>query len=114
MPTPKRIFVAGHKGMVGSAICRALAQQPNVELVIADRTALDLMNQSQVAEFFADTSINEVYFAAAKVGGIHANNTYPAEFIHENLVMQSNVIHSAHCAGVDRLLFLGNAFSIYT
>lgn len=105
----KRVFVAGHRGMVGSAICRNLATRGDVELVVRNRHELDLTNQAAVAAFFAEANIGEVYLAAAKVGGIHANNTYPAEFIYENLVMECNIINSAHLAGVQKLLFLGSS-----
>lgn len=105
----KRIFVAGHRGMVGSAIVRKLASDEDVALVLYSRENLDLLNQSAVQDFFAQENIDEVYFAAAKVGGIVANNTYPAEFIYQNLMMQSNVIHSAHMVGVQKLLFLGSS-----
>ena len=105
----KRVFVAGHRGMVGSAICRNLAARGDVELIVRNRHELDLTNQAAVAAFFAEANIDEVYLAAAKVGGIHANNTYPAEFIYENLVMECNIIHSAHLAGVQKLLFLGSS-----
>ena len=105
----KRVFVAGHRGMVGSAICRNLAARGDIELIVRNRHELDLTNQAVVAAFFAEANIDEVYLAAAKVGGIHANNTYPAEFIYENLVMECNIIHSAHLAGVQKLLFLGSS-----
>ncbi|WP_033136877.1 GDP-L-fucose synthase family protein, partial [Aeromonas finlandensis] len=105
----KRVFVAGHRGMVGSAICRQLALRHDIELVVRSRKELDLTRQDAVARFFATEAIDEVYLAAAKVGGIHANNTYPAEFIYENLVMECNVIHAAHQAGVQKLLFLGSS-----
>lgn len=105
----KRVFVAGHRGMVGSAICRQLARRDDIELVLRSRAQLDLTNQTAVQAFFADAEVDEVYLAAAKVGGIHANNTYPAEFIYENLIMQCNVIHAAHNAGVQKLLFLGSS-----
>ena len=103
----KRVYVAGHRGMVGSAICRVLGSRS--ELVLRTHKELDLTSQRDVQEFFATTKIDEVYLAAAKVGGIHANNTYPAEFIYENLMIESNIIHSAHLAGVQKLLFLGSS-----
>ena len=105
----KRVFVAGHRGMVGSAICRNLEARGDVELVVRNRHELDLTNQAAVAAFFASQQIDEVYLAAAKVGGIHANNTYPAEFIYENLVIECNIIHAAHQSGVQKLLFLGSS-----
>lgn len=105
----KKIFVAGHNGMVGSAIVRQLEKQSNVELVLRSRSELDLLNQQAVSDFFANEKIDEVYLAAAKVGGIVANNTYPAEFIHQNLMIQCNIIHGAHLAGVQNLLFLGSS-----
>ncbi|MDP4024984.1 GDP-L-fucose synthase [Methylobacterium sp. NEAU 140] len=103
------IFVAGHRGMVGSAIVRRLRESGHAEVLTADRSALDLLDQATVTRFFADHRIDQVYLAAAKVGGIHANNVYPAEFIYENLQIQSNLIHAAHRADVDRLLFLGSS-----
>lgn len=105
----KRIFVAGHNGMVGSALTRALKQDPAVELIVCDRTELDLTDQHQVMAFFKSESITEVYLAAAKVGGIVANNTYPAEFIHQNLMIEANIIHAAHCSDVNDLMFLGSS-----
>jgi GDP-L-fucose synthase len=104
-----RIFVAGHKGMVGSAILRQLAQDTNNQLITADRNQLDLLNQQAVQAFFAQQQIDQVYLAAAKVGGIHANNEYPAEFIYENLMIEANIIHAAHSHGVQQLLFLGSS-----
>lgn len=104
-----RIFVAGHKGMVGSALVRLLSTNPDNEIITASRTELDLLNQAAVNAFFTDGQFDQVYLAAAKVGGIHANNTYPADFIYENLVIQTNVIHAAHTAGVQKLLFLGSS-----
>jgi GDP-L-fucose synthase len=103
-----RIFVAGHKGMVGSAIVRLLKNQ-DVEIIKKDRSELDLLNQGSVQKFFEHEKIDQVYLAAAKVGGIHANNNYPADFIYENLMVQTNVIHSAFLNGVKKLLFLGSS-----
>ncbi|MET3486148.1 GDP-L-fucose synthase [Methylobacterium sp. 1973] len=103
------IFVAGHRGMVGSAIVRRLRELGHERILTADRRTLDLLDQAAVRRFFADNGIDQVYLAAARVGGIHANNTYPAEFIHENLLIQSNLIDAAHTHGVDRLLFLGSS-----
>ncbi|HIF9110446.1 TPA: GDP-L-fucose synthase [Photobacterium damselae] len=105
----KRIFVAGHRGMVGSAIVRQLSQRDNVEIITRTRSELDLLNQQAVSDFFAEARIDEVYLAAAKVGGIHANNTYPADFIYENLMMECNIIHAAHQHDVQHLLFLGSS-----
>lgn len=107
MAKPK-IFVAGHKGMVGSAIVRLLKNQ-DIEIITKDRIELDLLNQGSVQKFFEHKKIDQVYLAAAKVGGIHANNTYPADFIYENLMVQTNVIHSAFLNGVKKLLFLGSS-----
>ncbi|HBA33068.1 MAG TPA: GDP-fucose synthetase [Gammaproteobacteria bacterium] len=105
----KRVFVAGYKGMVGSALVRHLEKKTNIELVLRDRHELDLTVQSQVQAFFLKERIDVVYLAAAKVGGIVANNNYPAEFIYTNLMIECNVIHSAHLAGVNELLFLGSS-----
>ena len=105
----KRIYVAGHRGMVGSAIVRQLEQQGDVELVLKTRAELDLTNQVAVNTFFEMESIDQVYLAAAKVGGIEGNNTYPADFIYENLMIQSNIINAAHNANVQDLLFLGSS-----
>lgn len=107
--TKKRVFVAGHRGMVGSAICRLLSLRHDVELIVRSRNELNLTRQDAVENFFAHERIDEVYLAAAKVGGIHANNSYPAEFIFENLVMECNIINAAHQAGVQKLLFLGSS-----
>ena len=103
-----KIFIAGHKGMVGSALVRLLKNQ-DVIIITQDRKQLDLLNQNQVQNFFKNQKIDQVYLAAAKVGGIHANNTYPAEFIYENLMIQSNIIHSSFLSGVRKLLFLGSS-----
>jgi GDP-L-fucose synthase len=105
----QRIFVAGHKGMVGSALVRQLENNANIELITQSRVELNLLDQTAVRDFFEQESIDQVYLAAAKVGGIHANNTYPAEFIYENLMIEANIIHSAHMAGVQKLLFLGSS-----
>ena len=105
----KRVFVAGHRGMVGSAIMRQLERRGGYEVVSREREELDLTDQVAVRGFFQSEKIDQVYLAAAKVGGIHANNTYPAEFIYENLMMESNIIHQAYAAGVKQLLFLGSS-----
>jgi len=103
-----KIFVAGHNGMVGSALVRHLQLQ-SVEIITKDRNKLDLLNQQEVQNFFKNEKIDQVYLAAAKVGGIYANNTYPADFIYENLMVQNNVIHNAFLSGVKKLLFLGSS-----
>ena len=105
----RKIFVAGHKGMVGSAITRQLSLSNDVEIITCDRGKVDLVNQSQVLDFFQKNRMNEVYLAAAKVGGIQANNNYPADFIYENLMIEANIIHSAHLNDVQKLLFLGSS-----
>ncbi|KOR32972.1 GDP-L-fucose synthase [Achromatium sp. WMS3] len=104
-----KIYVAGHNGMVGSAIIRTLHQQGQTNIIVRSRTELDLTNQTAVNTFFASEQPNQVYLAAAKVGGIHANDTYPAEFIYQNLMIQANIIHAAFCNKVKRLLFLGSS-----
>ena len=104
-----KIYVAGHRGMVGSAILRRLEQQGQTNFVTKTRAELDLTNQLAVKDFFAKEKPSQVYMAAAKVGGIHANNTYPADFIYENLMVQANVIEAAFRSGVQKLLFLGSS-----
>jgi GDP-L-fucose synthase len=104
-----KIYVAGHRGMVGSAIVRTLQQQGQTNFVTKTHAELDLTNQAAVQAFFAQERPTQVYLAAAKVGGIHANNTYPAEFIYQNLMMQANVIDAAFRNGVQKLLFLGSS-----
>ena len=105
----KTVYVAGHNGMVGSAIVRQLQENQGIKLITRSRSELNLLNQAQVQAFFQENKIDQVYLAAAKVGGIHANNTYPAEFIYENLMIEANIIHQAYEAGVKQLLFLGSS-----
>ena len=105
----QKIYVAGHRGMVGSSIVRNLQAQGYSNIVTRTHTELDLTNQAAVEHFFKTEKPDHVYLAAAKVGGIHANNTYPAEFIYQNLMMQNNVIHQAFVHGVKKLLFLGSS-----
>lgn len=104
----RRIWVAGHKGMVGSALVRQL-QAGNDEVITIERSELDLRDQFSVKSWIAKEKPDIIVFAAAKVGGIYANDTYPADFIYDNLVIELNVIHGAHLAGVDRLVFLGSS-----
>jgi len=104
-----KIYIAGHRGLVGSALIRALTKQGYSNLVTRTHAELDLTDQAAVKDFFASEKPEYVLLAAAKVGGIHANNTYPAEFIHENLAIQTNVIHQSYVNGVKRLLFLGSS-----
>lgn len=104
-----RIFVAGHRGLVGSAIVRRLQRDDGTELVLRDRQALNLIDQRAVAAFFAEAHVEYVYLAAARVGGIHANDAYPADFLRDNLMIQSNVIDAAYRHGVRKLLFLGSS-----
>ncbi len=105
----QKIYVAGHRGMVGSAIVRNLESKGNKNIIGRTHSELDLTNQVAVKSFFETEKPDQVYLAAAKVGGIHANNTYPAEFIYDNLMVQSNVIHQAFLSGVKKLLFLGSS-----
>ena len=109
MSKPQRIFVAGHRGMVGSAIVRNLHGKGHQDIITRTHAQLDLTEQQAVRAFFATEQIDQVYLAAAKVGGIQANNTYPAVFIYQNLMMEANVIHEAWRAGVQKLLFLGSS-----
>jgi GDP-L-fucose synthase len=104
-----KIYVAGHRGMVGSAIVRELNKQGQANIVVRTHAELDLTNQLAVRNFFEQEKPDQVYLAAAKVGGIHANNVYPAEFIYENLMMEANVIHEAYRVGVKKLFFLGSS-----
>ena len=105
----QKIYVAGHRGMVGSAIVRNLEAKGFNNIVTRTHAELDLTNQAEVVSFFELERPAQVYLAAAKVGGIHANNTYPAQFIYENLMVQNNVIHQAFISGVKKLLFLGSS-----
>lgn len=111
MNQPETIYVAGHRGMVGSAIVRHLldAGHPASHIVTRTHAELDLTDQASVRAFFAQTKPQQVYLAAAKVGGIHANNVYPADFIYQNLMIEANVIEAAFCNGVQKLLFLGSS-----
>jgi GDP-L-fucose synthase len=105
---PLKIFIAGHNGMVGSAIARKLSSD-NIKLITSSSSDLDLTDQLAVKNFFVNENIDQVYLAAAKVGGIYANNSYPAQFIYENLMIQSNVINQSFQCGIKKLLFLGSS-----
>lgn len=105
----QKIFVAGHRGMVGAAIVRQLVERGYVNILTATKDELNLVDQGAVQQFFAENQIDQVYLAAAKVGGIHANNTYPADFIYDNLMIEANVISAAHNNNVQNLLFLGSS-----
>jgi len=107
-PAPK-IYVAGHRGMVGSAIIRVLKSQGQTNILTRTHAELDLTNQAAVRAFFEAEKSDQVYLAAAKVGGIHANNTYPAEFIYQNMMIEANIVHEAWRVGVQKLLFLGSS-----
>lgn len=109
MSDQPKIFVAGHRGMAGSAILRILKYQGHTNIVTKSHTELDLTNQAEVNAFFAAEKPDQVYLAAAKVGGIQANNSYPADFIYQNLMIQANVINAAHLHNVNKLLFLGSS-----
>ena len=109
MSDDPKIFVAGHRGMVGAAIVRALTRRGHGRIVTRSHSELDLADQGQVRDFFARERPDQVYLAAARVGGIYANNAYPAEFIYENLAIELNVIHEAWRSGVARLMFLGSS-----
>ena len=109
MNKDSKIYVAGHRGLVGSALMRQLHGQGYSNIVTRTHAELDLANQQAVKDFFQSEKPEYVFLAAAKVGGIHANNTFPAEFIYENLAIQTNVIHQSYLAGVQRLLFLGSS-----
>jgi GDP-L-fucose synthase len=108
-PLHQKIYVAGHRGMVGSAILRELKRRGYSNLIYRTRQELDLTDQAAVRHFFETEKLDQIYLAAAKVGGIHANNTYPAEFIYENLMVQNNVIHQGFLSGVKKILFLGSS-----
>ena len=105
----RRVFVAGHRGMVGSAIVRQLEKKGYKNIITQTRAELDLVDQLAVRKFLEKEKPDQIYISAAKVGGIHANNTYPAEFIYENLMIEANIIHAAHLADVQKLLFLGSS-----
>lgn len=109
MSQARNIFIAGHNGMVGAAIARILQSSPDNNIITRSKNELDLTNQSDVSDFFLSQSVDEIYLAAAKVGGIHANNTYPADFIYENLMIEANIIHAAHKSNIQKLLFLGSS-----
>jgi GDP-L-fucose synthase len=109
MTAARRIFVAGHRGLVGSAIVRRLAAEPDVDLIVRSRAELDLLDQAATRKFFDTERPDQVYLAAARVGGILANDSRPADFIFENLVVQSNVIEAAFRSGAKKLMFLGSS-----
>ena len=109
MTSKHKIYVAGHRGMVGSAIVRTLQAQSESNIITRSHAELDLTDQRAVRDFFDKEQPNQVYLAAAKVGGIHANNTYPAEFIYQNLMIQANIVDASFRSGVRKLLFLGSS-----
>jgi GDP-L-fucose synthase len=104
-----KVYVAGHQGMVGSALVRCLANDEDIELITATKKELDLLDAKAVKSFLGDRRPDVVYLAAARVGGILANDTKPADFLYENLTIQNNVIHSSFSSGIERLLFLGSS-----
>ncbi len=109
MNEKKRIFVSGHKGLVGSAIVRQLQKNQDNELILKERSELNLINQEEVEYFFRNEKVDQVYLAAGKVGGINANNSMPANFIYENLMIEANIIHSSFINNIKKLLFLGSS-----
>ena len=104
-----KIFIAGHKGMVGSSITRQLLERGEKNLITASHSKLDLTNQAKVMSFFKKKKIDQIYLAAAKVGGIYANSKFPAEFIYKNIMIETNIIHSAFLTGIKKILFLGSS-----
>ena len=110
MPNKKNIFVAGHNGMVGSAIIERLKEDKGNNIIIAPREEYDLSQQNHVEDFFKITQLIRFILAAAKVGGIQANNNYPADFIYKNIMIQANTIHTSFKHGIEKLLFLGLVF----
>ena len=111
MNSNNKIYVAGHNGMVGSAIVRQLQtkESGNKQLITCNHKELDLTNQQKVNDFISSEKPDQIYLAAAKVGGIYANNSYPADFIYQNLMIQANIIHAAHQNNIQKLLFLGSS-----
>ena len=109
MNEKKRIFVSGHKGLVGSAIVRQLQKNQDNELILKERSELNLINQEEVEYFFRNEKVDQVYLAAGKVGGINANNSMPANFIYENLMIEANIIHSSFINNIKKLIFLGSS-----
>lgn len=103
------IFIAGHKGMVGSAITRKLTQKKNINVITTNKNEVNLLDQESVNKFVSSQNIDQIYIAAAKVGGILANNTFPADFIYENIMIQSNIIKAAHNNDINKILFLGSS-----
>lgn len=104
-----KIFLAGHNGMVGKSIMNSLSKESSIDLITRERKELDLVNQNDVKDFFKSKKIDAVIIAAAKVGGIHSNNSFPADFIYQNLMIQNNLIHQSYKSGVSKILFLGSS-----